>query len=196
MKSLKIKKVILKNPHLRRLRKNLRIVLRLAIQDKIRRLGKLEDLYLEKSKLRKLTPSQKKRQSQIIQLGDRLMRLERKSCITCNENFCVFHKDRPGKSTWFEHRSTDLDLVWIPWREKWVCLDCYEEYYKNATLDGYIKSEMMASAEFLMGFDDDKLYKLVRKDDPQKFKMIRGNKLVKMIEKDIREKFKDSFVNK
>ena len=193
MKTSKVKKIILKNPHLRNLRKNLRIVLRLAIDDKIRRLSKLNKLYLEKSRQRKLTSSQKSRQSQIIHLGDKLMHLEeRKSCITCNEPYCISHKDRPGKSTWFEHRTTDLDLVWIPWHEKWVCLECYDEYYKDTTLEDVIKAEMQ---EF-MCLDDDKLYKVVKKDDPQNVTMIRGDKLVRMIEKDTRDMFKDTFGNK
>lgn len=170
MKSLNVKKVILKNPHLRNLRKNLRIVLRLAIDDKIRRLDKLNKLYLEKSRQGKQVPSQKKREIQISRLSDKLMHLEeRRSCITCNEPYCISHKDRPGKSTWFEQRTNDLDLVWIPWHEKWVCLDCYEEYHKDTTLEDYIDS---LRYEYLVLFDDD------------------GR-----IERGLRQRFKNTFVD-
>ncbi len=170
MKSLKVKKVILKSPHLRNLRKNLRIVLRLAINDEIRRLSKLNKLYLEKSRQGKQVPSQREREIQISRLSDKLMHLARRSsCITCNEPYCIFHKDRPGKSTWFEHRSTDLDLVWIPWYEKWVCLDCYDHYYKDMTLDDFIDSH----GETFVIFDED------------------GS-----MERNLRQKFQESFVNK
>jgi len=170
MKSLKVKKVILNNPHLRNMRKNLRIVLRLAIDDEIHRLNKLGSLYLQKYKQGKRVPSQEKRKIQISRLKNKLMRLEeRRSCITCNEPYCISHKDRPGKSTWFEHRSTDLDLVWIPWYEKWVCLECYEEYHKDMTLDDFIESH----GEILVIFDDNGI-----------------------IERDLRHKFRDSFIEK
>ena len=147
MKSLKVKKVILKNPHLRNLRKNLRIVLRLAIQDEIRRLDRLEDLYINK---RKQIPSQEKREIQISRLSDRLMHLEHRSCITCHEPFCAFHKDRVGKVIRSDQRTTDLDMVWIPWYERWVCLDCYDYYYKDMTLDEFIESH----GEILVIFDE------------------------------------------
>ena len=180
---------------MRNLRKNLRIVLRLAIRDEIHRLSKLEGLYRNKRLRNKQTPSQWKREIQISRLSDKFMHLARRSsCITCNEPYCISHNDRPGKSTWFEHRSTDLDLVWIPWYEKWVCLECYKEYYKDTTLEDVIKAKMQSDES--MCLDDDKLYKVVRKDDSQKFTMIRGDKLVRMIEKDIKDKFKDTFDNK
>ncbi|MFX1337348.1 MAG: hypothetical protein ACFFDK_01920 [Promethearchaeota archaeon] len=69
--------MILKNPHLRDIRKDLRAVLRLAIQDKIHILNTLEDLYRNKRLEKSLTPSQWRREKQISKLKDILMSLER-----------------------------------------------------------------------------------------------------------------------
>ncbi len=169
MKSLKIKKVVLKDPHLRRLRSSLRILLRLAVKKKNRKLDKLEDLYLQKEKL---TPSQRNRKNEISKLKNKLMYLsERSSCITCNEPYCVSHKDRPDrvtlfdKFTWFEHRSTNLDLVWVPWVKRWVCLQCFNYYYKNMTLNDFIDSQ----GEFFVIFDKDRR---IEKDLRQKFRNV------------------------
>lgn len=170
MKSLKVKKVILKNPHLCNLRKNLRTVLRLAIDDEISRLMKLEDLYLEKYNQGKLVPSQEKREIQVSRLSDKLMRLESKSCITCHDVYCESHRKLFGPKLRSDKRTTDLDMVWIPWCEKWVCLECYIQYYKDTTLDEYIDS---LRYEYLVIFDED------------------GS-----IEKGLRDKFKDTFDNK
>jgi len=176
MKWLNVKKVILKYPHLRNLRKNLRTVLRLAIQDEIRRLSKLKRLYQEKRIQGKQVPSQRKREIQISRLSDKLMRLESKSCITCHEVYCESHRKLFGDpKVRYDKRITDLDLVWIPWRERWVCLECYEKYYKDTTLEDVIKAEMRVSAEALMECDD---------------------KTIEMFEKALRDKFKDTFDNK
>jgi len=84
MSSLKVKKVLIINPYLRILRKNLRVVLRFAIQDEIHRLNTLENLYRSKGLEKSLTPSQWKREKQISKLKDILVCLERSSCITCH----------------------------------------------------------------------------------------------------------------
>ena len=166
MKSLATKKVILKNPNLRNFRKNLRIVLGLAISDKIDRLNKLENLYLQK---KRRTPSQWKREIQISLLKNRLLRLRKRSTITCSAPYCYSHKNLFGNPSLREDkRTTDLDLVWIPWYETWVCLDCYNHYYKDTTLNDHIAS----LGEFFVIFDKN------------------GT-----IEKDLRHKFRDSFVN-
>ena len=169
MKSLKVKKVILKNPHLRNLRKNLRIVLRLAIQDEIRRFSKIKNLYLQKGIQGRKVPSQRKREIQTSWLSDKLMHLEHRSCITCHEPYCIFHKNRIGRATRFDERSTDLDMVWIPWYEKWVCFDCYKHYHKDMTLDDFIDSK----GETIVIFDENG-----------------------MIERDLRQKFQNSFIHK
>ena len=80
MKSKKIHKVILKNPRLRQIRNNLRTVLKLAINKELDRLEHLKGLYVFK---KKLTPSQKKRRSQIWGKWNSLYHRYRQSTLQC-----------------------------------------------------------------------------------------------------------------
>ena len=170
MKSLKVKKIILKNPPLRNLRKNLRIVLRLAIFDKIRELSELEGIYINKREQGKQVPSQRKREIQLSQLKIKLRHLMKRSCITCDIIYCESHRELFGNpKIRFDERTTDLDMVWIPWDERWVCVKCYDRSYKDMTLDDFIDSY----GEILVVSDES------------------GK-----IERNLRWKFRDSFVHK
>ena len=68
-----------------------------------------------------------------------------------------------------DERTTDLDMVWISWYERWVCLECYDYYYKDMTLDDFIASK----DEFFVIHDNDGI-----------------------IERSLRRKFRDSFIQK
>ncbi len=114
MKSKKIRKVILKTPSLRRARNNLRIILKLTVKEELRRLDKLYSLYRFK---KMLTPSQQKRRSQLGKEWKSLDGAYYKSTLRCG---CG------GGCTAPQDRLTDLDLVWIPWFRRWVCIECFE----------------------------------------------------------------------
>lgn len=69
MKSVKIKKIVLKDSRLRSIRGNLRTILKLAVQDKIDSLYKIKKLYMNK---KSLTPSQIKRSRELSKLRNDL----------------------------------------------------------------------------------------------------------------------------
>ncbi|MFX0036301.1 MAG: hypothetical protein ACFE9I_11765 [Candidatus Hermodarchaeota archaeon] len=70
MKSQKWKIIVIKDPQLRRVRTNLRVILKEAIQSELRRLGYLMDLY---SRKKVLTSSQEKRESMLIKISNNLL---------------------------------------------------------------------------------------------------------------------------
>ena len=59
MKSKKWKIIRIKSPQLKKLRKDLRTILELAVRDELKRLRELRSLYIDN--LPNLTPSQRKR---------------------------------------------------------------------------------------------------------------------------------------
>ncbi len=124
MRSKKIRKVTLKTPSLRRVRDNLRIILKLAVKKELRKLDKIYYLYKYK---RILTPSQQKRK---IQLGEKWKDLDRayyKSTLQCGCGAgCISFQEAKKHGFNPRDRPIDLDLVWVPWLESWVCTDCFK----------------------------------------------------------------------
>ncbi|MFX1478116.1 MAG: hypothetical protein ACFFCI_08285 [Promethearchaeota archaeon] len=104
MKSLKIRKIELKNPQLRAIRKNLRDLLKLSILNRIDK-------------------------------NEGLLTAFNHSILVCSSYICASE----GKVC-LTKRSTDLDMVWVPWIEKWVCVNCFNKYYKDMTLDKFIEN--------------------------------------------------------
>ena len=117
MKTIKVVKISIKDPRLRNIRRNLRTVIKLAVKAEEERLDKLEDLYREKRFSQGLTPSRWKREGYLRRTGDKLGHALR-------ESICG---------------GVDCDVVWIPWREKWISVRQYEEMYKDMTFDEFIK---------------------------------------------------------
>ena len=125
MKSKKIHKIVLKNPRLRRIRNNLRIMLKLAIEKELNRLDQLKGLYVFKNKL---TNSQKKRRSQIWGEWNRLYHRYQRSTLVCGMGAACTALDEAIKHGFNpQDRPTDLDLVWVPWLRNWYCVDCFED---------------------------------------------------------------------
>ncbi len=125
MKSKKIHKVILKNPHLRQIRNNLRTVLKLAINEELDRLGKFKRLYILK---KKLTPSQKKRWQCLSEKWNSLYHRYRQSTLQCACGAaCSAFQEAKKHGFNPQDRPIDLDLVWIPWLEEWICIDDFEK---------------------------------------------------------------------
>jgi hypothetical protein len=126
MKSKKVRKVILKMHRLRQVRDNLRIILKLAVKEELRKLDKLYDLYEDK---KTLTPSQQKRRSQLGKKWKSLDRAYYKSTLQCGSGAgCVSFQEAKKHGFNPKDRLTDLDLVWVPWLEMWSCVECFEAY--------------------------------------------------------------------
>ena len=126
MKSKKIRKVILKAPELRRVRDNLRIILKLTINEELTRLQKLRILYRNKNYL---TPSQQKRRSQLSREWNKLYHRFNKSTLQCSNGAgCISLDKAIEEGLDPKDRPTDLDLVWVPWLERWVCTNCFETF--------------------------------------------------------------------
>lgn len=88
MRTNKWKTVIIKSREFRRLRKNLRTILKLVYNTEINRLIKLGRIYTEK--LPSLTSSEWKRKSNIIRLRNNLLHDLHRSVLTCSMgSFCV-----------------------------------------------------------------------------------------------------------
>lgn len=127
MKSKKPRLIVLKDPKLRKIRENLRTILMLAYNDESKRLSQLTFLYLEKNIL---TPSQEKRETQLIKMNNNLMRVYNNSILQCRlgaacnsyreavENGAIDPIERP----------VDLDMGWLPQYGSWYCKKDYENF--------------------------------------------------------------------
>ncbi len=129
MKSKKPRLIVLKDPKLRKIRTNLRIILKLAYYSESKRLDRLEDLYFEKNTL---TPSQQKRKSELIRMNNALMTAYNNSILQCNLGAaCDSYKEMVEKDTIDPiERPIDLDMGWLPvpfpQHGSWLCKKDYE----------------------------------------------------------------------
>lgn len=131
MKSKKVRKVVLKTPRLRQVRNNLRIILKLAVNEELFKLDKIYDLYRNRTVL---TPSQQKRKLQVGKKGKALDHSYYSSTLQCSCGAACVSLDKAiEKGLNPEDRPTDLDLVWVPWLEKWSCIKCFE-YYRQGNM--------------------------------------------------------------
>ena len=126
MRSKKIHKIILESPSLRRVRNNLRIIIKFAVKEELLRLSELRRLYLYK---KNLTPSQKRRKTQLGKDWNNLYHCFIKSTLQCGSGAaCVAFQKAKTQGFNPQDRPIDLDLVWVPWLEKWSCVECFETY--------------------------------------------------------------------
>ena len=126
MKSKKIHKVILKTPILRHIRNNLRLVLKLAVKEELQRLSRLKTLYFNK---KNLTPSQKRRKAHLRREWNNLNHSFRRSTLECGNGItCILFQEGKGLGVHPQDGPTNLDLIWIPWLERWFCVECFETY--------------------------------------------------------------------
>jgi len=116
----------LRTPRIRRVRNNLRIILKLAVKNELNRLTCLKGLYLDKKRRSSLTLSQQKRYGQVRRKWNRLYFRFIESTLQCGSGAACY-SFREAKKQRFnpQDRPTDLDLVWVPWLEKWFCIKCY-----------------------------------------------------------------------
>lgn len=126
MKSKKPRLIVLKDPKLRKIRENLRTILKLAYDDESKRLSQLTFLYLEKNIL---TPSQEKRETQLIKMNDKLYHTFKDSILQCSLGAaCNSYKEAVENGTIDAvERPIDLDMGWLPQYVAWFCKKDYED---------------------------------------------------------------------
>lgn len=126
MKSKKIRKITLKTPWSRRLGLNLRTLLKLAVKKELNRLSNIKALYGSK---KKLTSSQMKRLSQSRKEWNTLYHRFHKSTLQCGLGAaCVSFQEAKKHGFNPKDRPIPQDIVWVPWLEKWSCVECFETY--------------------------------------------------------------------
>jgi len=129
MRSEKWKEIIIKDSKLRRVRTILRVILRKVIISELNRLTQLDYLYTKKRINNKLTPSQNKRDSQIIKKSNDLLQALTTSILRCSIGAsCISIRENkfPG-----DIGTLGEDMVWNPLQKNWICINCYNHYYKT-----------------------------------------------------------------
>ena len=130
MKSKKWKIVQLKDSKLIKIRTNLRKLLKEAIRSEIKRLGNIRILYRMKSDNKKLTPSQWKREISLIKKGDELLSAWGDSFLICSYGTgCMSYKKNGLRQ---DLATLNEDMVWNPLQKHWICINCYDEYFKTS----------------------------------------------------------------
>ncbi|KKM04849.1 hypothetical protein LCGC14_1760090 [marine sediment metagenome] len=124
MKSKKPRLIVLKDPKLRKIRANLRTILKLAYNDERIRIRDLEHLYTERETL---TPSQQKRDIQLGRMNNELYHAFNDSILRCSLGAaCNSYKEavEEGSIKPIE-RPIDLDMGWLPQYREWFCKKDY-----------------------------------------------------------------------
>ena len=107
MKSKKCRKILLRTPWSRRLRFSLRTLLDLAVKQEVSRLSNLE-MWKEKNALE---------------------RKFHKSTLQCGGAAACVSFERLLKQGFDpQDRPIPQDIVWVPWLERWSCVECFETY--------------------------------------------------------------------
>jgi len=129
MRSEKWKVISLKNPKIRLIRTNLRVILRKSIEHELKRLSHLRRLYREKRLDGKLVPSQERRENELINKSSDLLQALTHSVLHCGgDATCIsFEKNKLSADI----ATLGEDMVWNPLFKRWVCINCYNYKYKN-----------------------------------------------------------------
>lgn len=129
MRSEKWKALVLKTSKLRRVRTSLRLVLRKAVQDELRLLNHLRDLYRKKQLNGTLISSQAKREDFLIKEANDLLQALTTSILRCSIGAsCISKKENKLSG---DIVTLGEDMVWNPLQTKWICINCYNHYYKT-----------------------------------------------------------------
>lgn len=138
MKAKKIVKVELKNPALRRIRKNFRDLIKFAVKQESSRLYAISDEY--RQKCRDSTDSVEKErldqdERKFMKLGSNLRHLLAKSIIQCDLKAACSSLEEAVKHGFDPlDRPTDLDMVWMPYFKSWFCVPCSESLIAGAKI--------------------------------------------------------------
>ena len=129
MKSKKPRLIVLKDPKLRKIRENLRIILKLAYYNERERLRNLAHLYIEKNIRKGLTPSQQKRNSELVRKNNKLMTAFQGSILTCSLGAACSSYEEAFENGIIDpnERPIDLDMGWLPQYGAWYCKKDYED---------------------------------------------------------------------
>ncbi len=161
MKSKNWRPIVLKNPKLRQIRTNLRIVLNLAVEEKSDKLFRLTQIYYEKCRTQGLTRSQQRRYEQIRKTRNRLDPAYGKSILRCNwpDDCATSNPDEKPKVkidmdaevvrlqsiidgtitrknllSSIYIKILEQDMVWNPIDrdyQYWMCINCYNKFLGN-----------------------------------------------------------------
>jgi len=135
--------IIIKDIRLRVIRENLRTLMRLAVDAEIKRLDYLEDLYRQKRINHKQTPSQWLRELFIYDKKDSIMTALDSSILRCSEGSTC--KSREVMPLAQDISTLDKDMVWNPLLRHWICIDCFNFYYKSESarneLEEFLKQD-------------------------------------------------------
>ncbi|MFX1281168.1 MAG: hypothetical protein ACFFA3_17590 [Promethearchaeota archaeon] len=117
----KERKIIIKNPKLRRIRSNLRKILIEAKSRRLDDLAKLEDSIINEHGLEddRLVEIQN-------QINEVLSLMHGSICQCGNGVSCLSLKNFLKENPIEKWDSTDLDMAYYPKTKKWYCLECYK----------------------------------------------------------------------
>ena len=138
MKAKKIVRIELKSPALRRIRKNFRDVIKLAVDQESSRL--YYRLCQYRKQIRESTnPAKKERfsrqTSEFGREGCHLMGRLSKSIIQCGSGgLCSSLEEAIKHGFDPKDRPTDLDMVWLPVYEGWFCTPCSERLIEESKI--------------------------------------------------------------
>ena len=130
MKAKKIVKVELKDPALRRIRKNFRDVIELAVKQEVSRLYTKSREYRIKSR-ESIDPTEKERLEQMedkfMKKGSNLDSSLSDSIIQCGMNGgCASYIEATNHGLHPKNEPTNLDMAWMPSHNAWFCIKCSE----------------------------------------------------------------------
>jgi hypothetical protein len=130
MKSEKIVKVIIKDGRLRKIRKNLRDLLKCAVEERLKQL--LKEIRENREK-----GNHKLKLLKIMEHSNLLTAFD-DSTIMCgyeriggpNRGYygCISQQKADDQGEDVEKIKTDLDLVWVPIYKSWFCTECVKEF--------------------------------------------------------------------
>lgn len=127
MRSMKWKVIIIKDSHLRKIRRVLRTLVKLAIHTQFEYLRKLRSLHRNRRILGKQTPSQWKREVALSRMIDDLLQVKTNSILRCSMGSAC--KSPEAKQLPHDVASLDKDMIWNPLSKNWVCIDCYNVHF-------------------------------------------------------------------
>lgn len=119
------KKIIIHNPHLIRIRMNLRALLEQAYLSRLSSMSCQSDKYRRMRERGESDPTEEEKL--LSKAKSKLMEAYTHSILFCNLGAFCFSEN--GKSR--EQINTiklERDMVWAPWLGGWICLQCYNHF--------------------------------------------------------------------
>jgi len=128
MKAKKIVRIELKNPTLRRIRKNFRDVIECAVKQEISRLFTKSCEYQKKSRESTFLAKKDRFEQKEDEFRDKSYELDSllsESIIQCKSGGgCVSYIEATDHGLHPRNNPANLDMAWIPFHEAWFCIKC------------------------------------------------------------------------